>query len=266
MKRFDGWGWGLRLLCGGVVAYLLAPILIVVVTSFTDGNYISFPPRAPLGLKWYGAFFESGRYLDAFLNSLIVGGLTTLLALGVGVPAALGYVQRRFRGRTLVYYLILVPFLMPAIILGIGLLVSLGSVGWHGTYLGLVIGHSLWAAPLVFLIMVAVLEGLDPALAGSAMNLGAGPVRTFFEVTLPLARPGVLASALLAFVVSFHEFGMALFLSSPSTQTLPVVIWTSLRFEVRPVIAAIDTLMIATVLIALGIAAKLIGIRRIRIG
>ena len=266
LPRWDGYAFCLRLAGTLTVLFLLAPIVIVFITSFTAGHYIAFPPKLPLGLTWYEEFFASERYFGAFLNSLLVGALTMLLSLALGLTAALGYTRRRFKGRTAVYYLILSPFLMPAIILGISLLLSLGSFGLQGSYLALVLAHSLWAAPLVFLIMVAVLQGMDPALRDAAMNLGAGPVRTFFEVTLPMARAGVISSALLAFVVSFHEFAMALFLTSPSTQTLPVVIWTSLRFEVRPVIAAVDSIMIGMVMLALLVIAKLIGIEKIRIG
>jgi len=264
--NFDGYHLALGVFCGVALLYLLLPILIVIITSFTSGNYISFPPKLPLTWKWYEAFFGSDRYFSAFLNSLLVGGLTMMLALVVGLMAALGYSHRRFRGRTFVYYLILTPFLMPGIILGISLLMSLGSLGAQGSYWVLVVAHCLWAAPLVFLIMVAVLEGVDPALKDTAMNLGAGPLRAFFEITLPLTKAGVISSALLAFVISFHEFVMALFLSAPSTKTLPVVIWTSLRFEVRPVIAAIDTIMVLTVVLTLLIVSKLIGIEKIRIG
>jgi putative spermidine/putrescine transport system permease protein len=113
--------------------------------------------------------------------------------------------------------------------------------------------------------MAAVLQGLDPALADAAKSLGANPLRAFLEVTLPLTRAGMLSSVILAFVISFHEFIMALFLATPSTRTLPVVVWTSLRYEVRPIIASIDSLMIVSVIIALILIARLVGIEKIKL-
>ena len=133
-----------------------------------------------------------------------------------------------------------------------------------GNRWAVVIGHCLWATPLVFIVMVSVLQGIDWALVDAAKSLGARPIRTFYEITLPLVRPGVIASLILAFVVSFHEFIIALFLTGSSSRTLPVLVWNSLRLEVSPIIAAIDAMMIITIVIALIVLAKSVGIERIR--
>lgn len=248
--------------------FFLAPIFTVVLTSFSSGEYIVFPPQIPLSLKWYRAFFDEPLYTSALGNSLRIGAWTAAVSLVVGSLAALGIVRKHFRGEDVVYFLLFLPFLVPGIVLGLGILTSLQPLGLSSlreSPVVVVVAHSLWATPIVLVIMVAVLRGIDPRVREAAAVLGAGPVRTFFEVTLPLAKSGVLASAILAFVISFHEFVMALFLTGPSTVTLPVVVWNSLRFEVRPIIAAIDSLMIGSVVLALVLIAKLVGIEKIRV-
>lgn len=249
--------------------FLLTPIVTVVLTSFTSGHYIVFPPKMPLSLYWYREFFREPLYTSALRNSIRIGIWTAMVSLVIGSLAALGITRKHFKGEDVVYFLLFLPFLVPGIVLGLGILMSLQPLGLsflrEGTGI-VVVAHSLWATPLVFVIMVSVLRGLDPRVREAAMVLGAGPVRTHLEVTLPLARAGIMSSAVLAFVISFHEFIMALFLTGPSTQTLPVVVWNSLRFEVRPIIAAIDSLMIGSVVVALLLIAKLIGIEKIRLG
>jgi ABC-type spermidine/putrescine transport system permease subunit II len=219
----------------------------------------------PLSLKWYTAIFTDQGYVSALKNSLVIASLTVVFSVLVGTLAAAGLTQRSFKGEQLVHTLVFLPFLVPGIVLAVGLLLSLEPLRLGRGYHIVVIAHSLWATPLVFLIMAAVLQGLDPALADAAKSLGANPLRAFLEVTLPLTRAGMLSSVILAFVISFHEFIMALFLATPSTRTLPVVVWTSLRYEVRPIIASIDSLMIVSVIIALILIARLVGIEKIKL-
>lgn len=270
--KFDAGALALNLIGYGTIAFFLLPLVVVILISFTSGNSIGFPPELPLSLKWYKAFFEDPLFRHSLVKSLQIAGMTIALSVPLGTAAAIGFTQRRFRGEDIVYFLLFLPFLVPGIVLGIGLLMSLEPLGigfmQNFPYLGsspiVVIGHSLWATPLAFLVMVAVLRGMDPALRDAAMSLGATPLRTFFEITLPLTRAGLLAAVILAFVVSFHEFVMAAFLTSAEDRTLPVRIFDSLRFEVRPIIAAIDSLMIFSVLVALILIGRLIGIEKIR--
>lgn len=271
--KFDAGALALNLIGYGAIAFFLLPLVVVILISFTSGNSIAFPPELPLSLKWYKAFFEDPLFRQSLLKSLQIAGMTIALSVPLGTAAAVGFTRRRFRGEDIVYFLLFLPFLVPGIVLGIGLLMSLEPlrIGFmqNFPYLGsspiVVIGHSLWATPLAFLVMVAVLRGLDPALRDAAMSLGATPLRTFLEITLPLTRAGLLAAVVLAFVVSFHEFVMAAFLTSAEDRTLPVRIFDSLRFEVRPIIAAVDSLMIFSVLVALVLIGRLIGIEKIRI-
>ena len=249
--------------------FLLLPIVVVVVASFTSGNYVTFPPEFPLSISWYQEFLSSDRYVPALQNSLIIGGLVVLVAGIAGGAAAIGWTHRAFRGREFVYYLILLPFVIPGLIIGIGMLMSFEPLGVSflaGSRWAVVLGHSILAVPLVFIIMVGVLQGIDPNLVAAAKDLGARPFRTFLEVTLPLVRPGVMASFILAFITSFHEFIISLFLTAGGVRrTLPVEVWVNLRFEVSPVIAAIDAVMILSVIVALLLVARLVGIERIRL-
>ena len=266
-KRVDVGATATAILNYATLTFLMLPIVIIVVASFTSGRYVTFPPELPLSLRWYKEFFESDLYLAGLKNSLITGGLVVAVAGSVGMLAAVGWTMRKFRGQELVYHILFLPFLVPGLVIGIGLLMSLGPLHLSvlvGNRWVVVIAHCLWATPLVFIVMVAVLQSIDPALLDAAKSLGARPVRAFYEVTLPLVRPGVIASLVLAFVVSFHEFIIALFLTGPSSRTLPVLVWNSLRFEVSPIIAAIDAMMIITIVIALIVIAKSVGIERIR--
>ena len=252
------------------LTFLMIPIVVVVLSSFTSGAYVGFPPEFPLSLKWYSAFIASPIYLPALKNSLTIGLLVVLVSFPIGVAAAIGWTRREFRGKQVVYFLLFLPFLVPALVIGIGMLMSLHPLSLDalaGTRLLVVIGHSILATPLVFLVMVGVLHGVEPNLVSAARDLGAGAWRAFYEVTLPLVRAGALAAIVLAFITSFHEFIVSLFLTAGSrNRTLPVEVWTALRFELSPIIAAIDTLMVASVVLALIVVARLVGIEKIRLG
>jgi putative spermidine/putrescine transport system permease protein len=260
----------LNVVAYGTLTFLIAPIIIVILSSFTSGRYVGFPPQLPLSLKWYREFIDSSIYVPALRNSLSIGLLVVLVSCPIGIAAAIGWTLRHFSGKQLVYLLLFIPFLVPALIIGIGLLMSLEPLSLEslaGTRLLVVIGHSILATPLVFLVMVGVLQGVEPNLVAAARDLGASSLRAFYEVTLPLVRAGVLASVVLAFITSFHEFIVSLFLTAGSqNRTLPVQVWTALRFELSPIIAAIDTVMVASVIVALLLVSKLVGIDKIRLG
>ena len=250
------------------LAFLLVPIVVIFLSSFTSGSYVGFPPKFPLSLRWYQAFLQSPTYLPALKTSLVIGLMVVLVSCPVGIAAAVGWTMKPFHGKQLIYYLLFLPFVVPSIIIGIGLLMSLEPLrltSLEGTLTLVVVGHSILATPLVFLVMVGVLQGVEPNLASAARDLGASAGRAFYEVTLPLVRAGVLASVVLAFITSFGEFVVSLFLTGGSqNRPLPVEVWTALRFELSPVIAAIDTIMVVSVALALLVISKLVGIEKIR--
>jgi putative spermidine/putrescine transport system permease protein len=245
-----------------VLAFILTPILITVIVSFNKGNYIVFPPVG-FSLRWYLEFFNDYSWMMVFKNSLLVAVPTMIISTVVGVLSALGYMRREFPGRNLINLAIMMPFLVPGILIGICLLIFLHKVNLSGTYAAVVIGHCLWGIPTVFLLVQAVLAGYDFSIEDAARDLGAGPIKTFFHITLPCIRTGVFTAMIFSFITSFGEFNIALFLTAPHTMTMPVQIWNSLKYEVTPIVAAVSTVMIFLTLVGIGIGAKFVGVKKI---
>ncbi|MBW2059466.1 MAG: ABC transporter permease [Deltaproteobacteria bacterium] len=262
VKRFDLPGLLLLLATVSVFGFILSPIWITVVVSFNAGDYIIFPPQG-FSLRWYKAFATDYMWMMVFKNSLLIALPTMLVSTTVGVLAALGHMKRRFRGRNVINLLIMMPFLVPGIIIGISLLMFVHKIGLAGTYAAVVAGHSLWGIPTVFLLVQAVLAGYDFNVDDAARDLGAGPIKTFFLITLPRIKTGVLTAMIFSFITSFGEFSIALFLTAPDTMTMPVQIWNSLKYEVSPIVAAVSTVMILTTLLGIGIGARFIGVKTI---
>jgi putative spermidine/putrescine transport system permease protein len=237
-------GWPLRILAGAVLGYLIFPILIVVPLSFSSGTYLRFPPPG-FGLRWYRNFFERADWIDAAWLSIEIGVAVTLLATMLGTPAALALVRSRFRGRDLVNAFIISPLIVPAIIVAIGIYFFYARLGMIGNPLSLVVAHTCLAVPFVVINVSATLYGFDERLEYAAMSLGATRWRTFWQVTFPIIRPGVLAGALFAFITSFDELVIALFVSGTTAVTLPRKMWESIQFEIDPTIAAVSTMLVA---------------------
>jgi putative spermidine/putrescine transport system permease protein len=242
------------------VAFLLSPLIIVVWLSFGSSAYMA-KPGLDLSFRWYHAVASETRWTVPLQHSLIIAAGSALLSLALAVPAALGLAKSQSRRSGILTFAVMVPFFMPGLILAVGLLMFTSRFGLSGTYPGIMIAHSLWGAPIAFLAVRAVYAGVDQSAEEAARVLGAGPFRTFFLITLRAILPGVAAGALFAFVISFNEFMMSLFLTSPSTVTLPVVIWTSLRYEVSPAVAAIASVFIGISLLAVLVGLKLVGRR-----
>ncbi|MEJ2639862.1 MAG: ABC transporter permease [Desulfosarcinaceae bacterium] len=245
-----------------VLGFILTPFCIKVLVSFNIGNYIVFAPQG-FSLRWYLEFFRDYTWMMVFKNSLKVGFPTMIVSTLVGVLSALGYMRRRFPGRNLINLMIMLPFLVPGIIIGICLLIFLHRLHLNGTYAAVVIGHSLWGIPTVFLLVQAVLAGYDFSIEEAARDLGAGPLKTFFSITLPSIRTGIFTAMIFSFITSFGEFNIALFLTGPRTMTMPVQIWNSLKYEVTPIVAAVSTVMIVFTLLGIGIGGKLAGLKKL---
>lgn len=226
-----------------IVFYLLAPVIVVVATAFTTTGYPVFPPRG-FTLRWFADVLSSREYLEAMQVSALLGAASTAIAATLGTFAALGLVRGRFAGRDLVSALFLSPIFFPAIVLGLALLIFYTRIGLAGTLGGMIAAHAVLTTPFVIRMVTASLAEFDPAVEEAARNLGASPVRTFFQVTLPLIRPGVVAGAVFAFILSFDELVVSLFLAGPGLQTLPIRIFTSLEYSSRPSVSAISTMLI----------------------
>jgi putative spermidine/putrescine transport system permease protein len=234
-------GWGLRLAVGLILAFTLAPILVVMATSFTTTAYPVFPPRG-FTLKWFMQFLHSDTFMASTRISLVVALCTAALASVLGVMAALALNRADLPGRDAIATLMMAPAVFPAIVLGVAILIFYHAVGGSGTLAGIVAAHVLVTTPFVIRMVLASLARLDPALAEAAQNLGGGRARVLFRITLPLIRPGIVAGALCAFLLSFDELVITLFIAGPGHQTLPVRVFAYLEYTSDPMIAAISTL------------------------
>ena len=241
--RHSGPGYGVTIVAALVLLYLVFPILVVIPLSFSAGTYLSFPPPG-FSLKWYENFLGRADWLGAASLSLWVGGAVMVLATALGAPAALALVRSNFRGKNLLTGFIISPLIAPVIIVAIGIYFFYARLGLVGNPFALVIAHTALAVPFVVINVTATLQGFDERLEQAAMNLGATPWRTFWQVTFPIIRPGVLAGALFAFISSFDELVVALFVSGTSAVTLPRKMWESIRFEIDPTIAAVSTILV----------------------
>jgi putative spermidine/putrescine transport system permease protein len=243
-------GYGSRLLLPFVaLAYLglLAPLVVVVAVSFGASAAFEFPPRS-LTLHWFEAFFASKAYVTAFFRvSLVVGLLAAVLATLLGTCAALGIVRFRFRGREAIETFFLAPLLVPEILLGAALYLFYASLAIQASIWTLLLGHLVICTPYVIRSVTAGLVGLDPRLEEAAMSLGATRVQAFFKVTLPLLQSSLVSGAIFAFIISFSDINLALFLTGPASTSLPVHIFSEIQWQGDPTIAAASSLQIVII-------------------
>ncbi|MEV6864994.1 ABC transporter permease [Streptosporangium subroseum] len=245
---------GLRLVVVPLIAiFLLLPTLIVIPLSFTEGSLLRWPPRG-FSWKWYETLLTDPAWRDASLKSLEVGFWTAIAATILGTLTALGLTRGRFRGRELMNSALLSPLVVPTVITAIGTYFVFVRLGITGTTVGLVLAHTVLSLPLVIVSVTNSLHSFDRTLELAAQSLGAGPFYTFFRVTLPLIAPGMVAGALFAFINSWDEIVVALFVTDPVVRTLPVMIFNQLRSGVDPTVAAAATLLIAVTVLLLGVA------------
>ena len=230
-----------------VYVLLLAPLVVVITVSFGSTATFDFPPKG-LSFKWYQAFFASEMFVRSFFRvSQVVGLSTALVATIVGTLSAIGLVRLRFRGRQAIETFFLSPLLVPHILLGAAIYLYLARLAWPTSSLTLLAGHIVIATPYVIRCVTAGLVGMDPRLEEAAMSLGATRTQAFFRVTLPLLRSSLVTGAVFAFIISFSDINLALFLAGASAPSLPVHIFSQIQFEADPSIAAASALQIAIV-------------------
>jgi putative spermidine/putrescine transport system permease protein len=226
-----------------VILYLVAPVLIVIPMSFSAAKYLSFPPPG-LSLQWYENFFARSDWTSATIQSIRVAFMVMVLSTVLGVAASLALVRASFPGKEIVNLIIVSPLVVPAIIVAIaiyGLYVQLRLVQ---TFWGLVLAHTVLAIPYVIVNVSATLRGFDIRLEQAAQSLGANGWQTFRHVTLPLISPGIFAGAVFAFIASFDELIVALFIAGARGRTLPMRMFEGLRMEIDPTIAAVSSMLI----------------------
>lgn len=245
-----GFGWQrlwLYLLGGLIAVFLIAPIVIIVPMSFNDSSLLRFPPTA-LSLRWYEAFFGSARWMEAAGVSLVTAAGTVALATPAGTLAAYGVHTSSPRVAGLIWAVVMAPLVVPIVLLGIGLFFTYARLGLNNTLAGLILAHSMHATPYVFVTVLSALKNFDMNQPRVAQSLGASPVRAFVTVTLPQIKLAVIAAAFLAFLSSFDEVVIALFISGGTIPTLPKLMFTELRMSLDPTITAVSSVMLTLAL------------------
>ena len=241
--------------CAAVFVFLIAPIVVIVPLSFNAEPYFTFTegmlsldPQA-YSLRWYRTVAGDPEWLRALANSLVIGFAATALATALGTLAALGLSNPAMPGRSLAMSLLISPMVTPIIISAAGMFFFYSDLGLAQTYPGLILAHTALGTPFVVITVTATLSGFDTNLTRAAASLGAGPVRTFRRVQLPLIAPGVISGALFAFATSFDEVVTVLFIGGLDQRTIPRQMWAGIREQISPAILAVATLLIAFALL-----------------
>ena len=236
--------YGTLIFTGCVLLFLMAPIIAIIPLSFNSESFFSYPMPG-LSLKWYRQFFGADpRWMAALRVSLIVAFLVTILSTILGTVAALGLSQGRLPFKPVILGTLISPMIVPVIITAVGIYLFYAPLGLIGTIWGLVLAHTVLATPFVVVTVTSTLTGFDRSLARAAAGLGASPIKVFRSIVLPLILPGVISGALFAFVTSFDEVVVALFISSAEQRTLPKVMFGGIREQISPTITAAATVLI----------------------
>ena len=245
------WYYGFRIICALIFLFLILPILIILPLSFNAEDFFTFTKEMlaldPDGysLKHYDDFFTDSDWQNALWNSVRIAPMATLMSTAFGTLAAIGLSQPHMPFRGAIMATLISPMIVPLIISAAGMYFFYSRIGLQGTYWGVVLAHAALGTPFVIITVTATLVGFDKSLVRAAANMGAGPVRTFFKVQMPLIIPGVISGALFAFITSFDEVVVVLFVGSASQKTLPWQMFTGLREQISPTILAVATILVA---------------------
>ena len=243
---------------------LLVPLAVVILAGLNSGDHLTFPPEG-LSFRWIIAFFQSESFLPAYVFSLIIAIITMLISLVLGTMISFFLVRSKFFGKVILRAVFMSPLMLPGIVIGLALYLFYISsgIGFARTQAGLVVGHVLVTCPYVIGAVSAALVGFDNSLEEAARSLGAGRWTTFRKITLPVLSPAMIAGAVFAFIVSFGQFDVSLFLTPPNSTPLPIALYTSLRYTFEPTAAAAGIFAIFLVVVSMIITAKITNLRRI---
>jgi putative spermidine/putrescine transport system permease protein len=243
--------------CAGtaVMLVLTLPIVVVAIISFSRSSYLSFPPPG-YSLRWYTKFFSDSGWTSAFGTSVGIAVLSALLALVLGGGAALAIVRSNFRGKALVMMLLVSPIIVPPVVLGLSLYAFVLRLGLVGTVPGVAMAHAIGGIPLVVVLVAAALQSVDRSLERAAAVHGAPPWRVFTQVTLPAIAPGLGAAAFFAFLHSFDELVLSMFLAGSTMSTLPLRLWADVNYQLNPVLAVVSTLEVVLVVTGISFARR----------
>jgi putative spermidine/putrescine transport system permease protein len=247
------------------IAFVMAPIVIVCAVAFTPEGYLSLPTHGP-SLRWFRAIADYPEFVRAFRDSLWLAALSSTIAVLFAVPAALAVARYRFAGREAVLAFFMSPLMIPHVVLGIAFLRFFTTIGIGGTFVGLVLSHIVIVMPFALRLVLAAATGMDRAVEHAAVSLGASPFTMFRRVTLPLILPGVVSGWVLAFITSFDEVTMTVFIASPSTITLPVRMFLYIQDNIDPLVTSVSATLIFLTVIVMVILDRLYGLDRLFVG
>jgi putative spermidine/putrescine transport system permease protein len=245
-----------------IIVYILAPILIVLITSFTKTAYLTFPPQG-FTLSWYAKAFRTRAFIQGLTLSLMLGLVAATVSLVLGFLTSYALTRHNFRGKSFVNIFCQTPVLVPTIILGVSMLMYFSLLGLSTSFLTLAIGHTLITLPYAFRVLLPSLRGIDKSYEDAALSLGASRLRAFWVVLLPLMKPAIFSSVLFSFVVSFGNLSLSLFLAKPGVAALPVVLFQKAEYGLDPSLNAIASVFVLLSVTAVFIIQKTIGLRAV---
>ncbi len=245
--------------------FMVAPLVVVCLVAFTDKGYLSMPFDGA-SFRWFKEILDRPEFIEAFWFSLELGIASATLALILAIPAAMAIGRWNFPGRSALNAFLLSPLMIPHLVLGVAFLRFFSELNINGTYFGLVLAHSLMIMPYALRLVLASTSGIDPTLEHAAQSLGASNWTTFKRITLPLLLPGIASGWVLAFITSFDELTMSVFLSSPSTTTLPVRMYLHIEETIDPLVASVSTMLILMTLILMALLDRVFGLERLMVG
>ena len=251
------WFYGFRVLCGLIFFFLIAPIIIIIPLSFNAEDFFTFTPGMlaldpeAYSLDHYRDFFYNPNWQQPLWNSIRIAPAATVLSVALGTLAAIGLSQSHVPFKGAIMAILISPMIVPLIISAAGMYFFYSRIGLQGTYLGVVLAHAALGIPFVIITVTATLVGFDKSLTRASASLGADPVTTFFKVQMPLILPGVISGGLFAFITSFDEVVVVLFVGSAGQKTLPWQMFTGLREQISPTILAVATILVTISIVLL---------------
>ena len=259
------WHYGFRILCGLIFFFLIAPLLVIVPLSFNAEPYFTFTPgmlaleAEAFSLRWYADIVANDQWLHSIRNSFTIGIAATLLATTLGTLAALGLTSPAMPYRRAIMALLISPMIVPIIITATGMYFFYSWAGLAQTHLGIILAHTALGIPFVVITVTATLSGYDQTLTRAALSLGAPPHVAFLKVTMPIILPGIVSGGLFAFVTSFDEVVVVLFMAGFEERTIPRQMWAGIREQISPTILAVAT---ALVLVSIALLTAVEMLRR----
>ena len=247
------------------VLFMVAPIVVVCLVAFTPEGFLSLPAHG-FSLRWFQAILRYPEFIRAFITSLWLGALSSLITLLFAVPAALAIARSRFPGRDALSALFLSPLMIPHVVLGIAFLRFFTQIGWSGSYPALITAHVILVFPFALRLTLAAASGADRSVEMAAVSLGAEGWTLFRRVILPLILPGVISGWALAFMQSFDEVTMTVFLAAPGVETLPVRMFLYVQDNIDPLVTSVSACVIAITMVALVLLDRLYGLERVLTG